>query len=131
MSCADCGLILAIDDDDAVRASLKFVLEVEGFAVEAYGSGEEMLSSPQMRRAACLLVDYHLPGIDGVALVSALRDRGVGCPAILMTTDPPAEARRRATDAGGTFIEKPLLGNALAETIRAAVARAAGPPPRP
>ncbi len=121
MPSTDSGVILAIDDDDAVRASLRFALEVEGFAVEDYRSGEDLLSAEVDRHADCVLVDYRLPGIDGMALVSALRARGIRCPAILMTTDPPAEARQRASDAGVTIIEKPLLGNVLTESIRAAV----------
>ena len=121
MPTADRDVILAIDDDDAVRASLRFALEVEGFAVEDYRSGEDLLSRPSERHPVCLLVDYWLPGIDGVALVHALRARGLDCPAILMTTNPNAGTRQRASDAGVTIIEKPLLGNALAEAVRAAV----------
>lgn len=121
MQKTDDGLVFAIDDDDAVRASLRFALEVEGFTVEDYRSGEDLLSAPDRGRPACLIVDYRLPGIDGMALVSALRARGVQCPAILTTTDPPAEAWRQASHAGVTVLEKPLFGDVLAESIRAAV----------
>lgn len=127
MQTADSDVILAIDDDDAVRASLRFALEIEGFAVGDYRSGEDLLSADVVRGAACLLVDYRLPGIDGVALVSELRARGICCPAILMTTNPTAEIRQRASNAGVTIVEKPLFGNGLAEAIQNAIGRAAVP----
>ena len=57
-----------------------------------------------------------------VDLVSALRGRGVGTPAILITTNPSVQLRRRADEAGLAIVEKPLLGNTLAEAIRSAVA---------
>ena len=130
MQKTDDGLVFAVDDDDAVRASLRFALEVEGFTVEDYRSGEDLLSAPVRGDPACLVIDYWLPGIDGMALVSALRARGIRCPAILMTTDPPAETWRQANDAGVKIVEKPLFGHVLAESIRAAVNAHAAPPRR-
>lgn len=112
-------IVLVIDDDSAVLASLKFALEIEGFAVEAFRSAEELLARQSALPSACLVVDYWLPGMDGVELVSRLRDSGVEIPAILITTDPPPHIRQRAAEAGLAIVEKPLLGNTLAEAIRA------------
>jgi FixJ family two-component response regulator len=114
-------VVLIIDDDAAVLASLKFVLELEGFAVEVFRSAEEMLERPPPPASACLVVDYRLPAMDGVELVSTLRSRGVATPAILITTNPPQTVRRRATEAGLAIVEKPLLGNTLGEAIRSAL----------
>lgn len=111
-------IILVIDDDPAVLASLKFALEIEGFAVEAFRSAEELLARQSALVSACLVVDYWLPGMDGVELVSRLRARGVETPAFLITTDPPPHIRHRAAEAGLAIVEKPLLGNTLAEAIR-------------
>lgn len=116
------GVVVAVDDDVAVLASLKFALEIEGFSVRGYRSAEDLLDGDVPAEPACLVVDLRLPGIDGLALVAALRARGVACPAILMTTDPAPQVRRRAAEAGMTIVEKPLLGNTLGETIRAVVA---------
>ncbi len=121
-STASGNVVVAIDDDVAVLASLKFALEIEGFAVEGYRSGEDLLAVSSPQNPACLIVDLKLPGIDGVDLVTELRARGVGCPAILITTAPPAMARRRAALAGLAIVEKPLLGNTLAEALHAALA---------
>jgi FixJ family two-component response regulator len=115
-------VVLVIDDDSAVLASLKFALEVEGFAVEVFRTAEELLARPALPASACLVVDYWLPAMDGVDLVSALRGRGVEAPAILITTNPSPQLRRRADEAGLAIVEKPLLGNTLAEAIRSAVA---------
>jgi len=114
-------VVLVIDDDAAVLASLKFALEIEGFAVEVFRSAEELLDRPLPDASACLVVDYRLPAMDGVDLVSTLRGRGVEVPAILITTNPSAKLRHRADEAGLAIVEKPLLGNTLAEAIRSAL----------
>jgi two-component system response regulator FixJ len=116
-------VVLVIDDDSDVRASLKFALEVDGFSVEAFRSAEDLLARALPGSAACLVVDYWLPGMDGVELVAKLRARGVETPAFLITTDPPPHIRQRATDAGLAIVEKPLLGNALAEAIRSTLSK--------
>lgn len=118
-------VVLVIDDDAAVLASLKFALEIEGFAVEVFRSAEELLHRPLPPASACLVVDYWLPAMDGVDLVSALRGLGIEAPAILMTSNPSPQLRRRAYEAGLAIVEKPLLGNTLAETIRTALASGA------
>jgi len=114
-------VVLIVDDDAAVRASLKFALEVEGFAVEMFRSAEELLASPVPASTACLVVDYRLPVMDGMELVAALRARGVATPAILITTNPPPKVRHRASEEGLAIVEKPLLGDTLAEAIRSAL----------
>lgn len=116
-------VVLVIDDDSDVRASLKFALEVDGFSVEAFRSAEELLARALPESVACLVVDYWLPGMDGVELVAKLRARGVETPAFLITTDPPPHIRQRATDTGLAIVEKPLLGNTLAEAIRSTLNR--------
>jgi FixJ family two-component response regulator len=115
--------VLVIDDDSDVLASLKFALEIDGFAVEVFRSAEDVLARPMPEEAACLVVDYWLPGLDGLDLVSALRVKGVDAPAFLITTDPPPHIRHRAEEAGVAIVEKPLLGNTLAELIRSTVER--------
>ena len=115
------GLIIVVDDDAAVCKSLKFALEVEGFIVRTYTSGEELLNEPACQSCRCFVIDQKLPGIDGVDLISRLRDRNVTVPAILITTHPSPIVRRRAASASIPIIEKPLLGSALLDSIRHAV----------
>lgn len=65
-----------------------------------------------------MIVDYNLPGINGLDLLRELDRRHVHLPAFLITSNPALHVRRRATDQGVAIIEKPLLGNQLAEAVR-------------
>ncbi len=115
-------LVVVVDDDPAVRNSLKFSLEIEGFAVRDYSSAKELLNEPNMPDAGCLVIDYNLPEMDGLEMLDRLRGRRVVAPAILITSHPNASVRQRAAEARVPIIEKPLLGNALMEGIRNAFA---------
>lgn len=110
--------IFLVDDDPAIRSSLIFALELEGFAVEAFRSGEEMLGEDRLPQDGCLVLDYRLPGIDGLALLAALRRRGVTLPAVVITSTPTRFIRAQVADAGAVIIEKPLLCDALTAAIR-------------
>ena len=117
------GKIVIIDDDPAVRNSLKFALEVEGFSVRAYQSGAELLKDTDIPDNGCLVVDYKLPEMNGLDLLVELRRRKVDLPAFLVTTHPNAAVRDRAARAGVPLIEKPLLNDMLFQGIRAALGR--------
>jgi len=58
--------LLILDDDSAVRASLKFCLEIEGFEVRAYSSAHELLNEDSLPASSCLVVDYHMPTMNGL-----------------------------------------------------------------
>lgn len=113
--------IVLVDDDPAVRASLQFSLELEGFEVQTFESGEALLEQEIMVQDGCLVLDYRLPGIDGLTLLARLRQRGVTLPAVFITTSPTRTVRARASDAGATLIEKPLLCDALTGAIRSLI----------
>ena len=119
------GLIIVVDDDAAVCKSLKFALEIEGFVVRTYPSGEALLNESAFLACRCFVIDQRLPGIDGVDLVAKLRDRNVTIPAILITTHPSPIVKRRAASAGVPIVEKPLLGSALLDGIRQAMTQPA------
>ena len=111
-------LLMLVDDDPAVLASLIFSLELEGFEVEAFASGETLVAQAKLADPACLVIDYRLPGIDGLSLLSLLRERGETCPAVIITSNPTRSVRQRTTDAGAVLIEKPLLSDGLTVAIR-------------
>ena len=111
-------LLVLVDDDPAVLASLQFSLELEGFEVEAFDSGESLVAQTQLANPACLVIDYRLPGIDGLSLLRVLRERGETCPAVIITSNPTRSVRQRTTDAGAVLIEKPLLSDCLTVAIR-------------
>ncbi len=117
-------MILIVDDDPAVRHSLQFSLEVEGFAVRAYSDAAALLDDSDLPRQGCLVIDYKLPDLSGLDLLSRLRGRDVALPAILITTNPSVSVRNRARSAGVPLVEKPLLNEDLFQCIRNALARA-------
>jgi two-component system, LuxR family, response regulator FixJ len=114
-------VVLVIDDDPAVRNSLKFALEIEGFSVRLYPTGAELLDEKDIPESGCLVADYHLPGMNGLDLLARLRERNIRLPAILITTHPSATIRNQAALAGVRLIEKPLLSDTLFQGIRAAL----------
>ena len=114
-------LVVVVDDDRAVRNSLKFSLEMEGYAVRTYSDGFELLNGPDLPPFACLVMDYNLPGLNGLEAIARLRERHAGVPAILITTHPSAAVVHRAREAHVSIIEKPLLEDALLKQIQAAV----------
>ncbi|MFG1464916.1 response regulator [Xanthobacter sp. DSM 24535] len=116
------NVVLLVDDDPAIRSSLKFALELEGFDVRTFAAPAEILSA-DLPLHGCIVVDYYLPGQDGLELLNQLKARHVSLPAILITTNPPANVRRRAFAAGVSIIEKPLLSNALSDAVHASLAR--------
>jgi FixJ family two-component response regulator len=113
--------IAVIDDDAAVRNSLKFSLEVDGYMVRAFADADEFLQLGDAANCQCLIVDQHMPRQTGLELVAALRRRGVATPVLLMSGRVTPALTRQAMDAGVPIIEKPFVGNSLIEFIRAAV----------
>jgi len=113
-------IIAVIDDDPAVCGSLKFALELEGFAVRTYHSGAELLHAGDLKDCNCFVIDQRMPGMTGMELVEVLRERLVLTPAILIISHANAALSARAQKAAVPIVEKPLLGNALVERIREA-----------
>jgi two-component system, LuxR family, response regulator FixJ len=112
------GPVLVVDDDAAVRQSLKFALEQEGFEVRLYDDGAQLLADAALPPVGCLVVDLTMPGMDGIALMDRLRERHVALPAILITTPGSPRLRERAVRAGFRLVlEKPLEDGALLEGI--------------
>ena len=114
-------IIAVIDDDAAVRNSLKFSLELDGFAVRTYADAAELLGSGHVNDLQCLIVDQEMPRMTGLELIAMLRAQGVKVPALLVSGNFTPAVTRQASVAGVPVIEKPFLGNKLIDTIRAAV----------
>jgi two-component system, LuxR family, response regulator FixJ len=120
--CNPTGPVILVDDDAAVRKSLKFSLEAEGLSVDVYANGADLLDAPAPPRNACLVIDYVMPELDGIELLRRLRARGILAPAILITPQASAELRERAARTGFCeVIEKPLEDTSFYDSIRAAL----------
>jgi two-component system response regulator FixJ len=113
------NIVFVVDDDLAVRESLKFALELEGLVLRLCGSGPELLRHPDLRQAGCLVMECKMPLMDGFEVLDILATRGAKLPVILLTSYATDAFRRRATASGAKFIlEKPLLNGSLVERIR-------------
>jgi FixJ family two-component response regulator len=111
------AILILVDDDTAVLSALKFAFEVEGFEVRAYRDAESLLGEPDFPGCGCMVLDYKLPGLNGLELLARIRARGVELPAVLITT-PTATVRAQAAAAHVALVEKPLLTSTLLDTVR-------------
>ena len=113
--------IVVVEDDSDLLHALRFSLELEGWPVVSYATAEALLAGEPLPDTGCLVLDHGLPGTSGLDLLSQLRARGTALPAIIITTNPSAQIRRRAAERGASIVEKPLLGGTLTEAIREAL----------
>ncbi len=119
------SVVLVVDDDAAVRDSLRFFLEQEGLELRLYPDGDALLKERNLPSEGCLVIDFYMLGMNGVDLVARLRNKGVELPAILITGAATPKMRTMAKRAGIlAVLEKPLQDSALLDNIRAALSGA-------
>lgn len=106
-----------IDNDEAVRDSLRMMLEAEGFPVRAWGSPLTFLTEASLDQACCLLVDVHMPEMNGLALLGRLRDEGKTIPVILMTGLVDRRIQQAAQQAGAPLLKKPFPPGQILKSI--------------
>ena len=110
--------ILLLEDDSGVRRSLQLLLQAQGFDVRAYAAGAPLLSDESADEAVCLIADYRMEDLDGIAVLLRLRAKNWAGPAILITAFSSQDLRERAISAGyAVVLEKPLRQHALVETV--------------
>lgn len=117
----DTDVILIVDDDPALRSSLAFILQIEGYPTRTFATGAELLDEPTLPSSGCLVIDQRLPDMAGLDLIARLRRRAIRLPAILVTTHPSRALQQRAAEEGIPIVEKPLLTGALFQRINAAL----------
>ncbi|MDR3534710.1 MAG: response regulator [Rhodopila sp.] len=109
--------VAVVDDDVAVRDSLKFLLETAGHTVTTYSSAAAFLDH-RGPRPACLVVDYHMPRMTGLELAAQLQQEGANIPLLLITGSvSPAIVANAARLGIGTVLEKPLNANDLLKFV--------------
>jgi FixJ family two-component response regulator len=117
------GPVIVVDDDDAVRNSLKFALELEGLSVHLFKGGAELLAEADLSRTGCFVIDYNMPGMSGIELVGKLRQRQIHSPAILIASRVTDDLNGLAARSGfRRVLEKPLHDSELLDSIHAALA---------
>lgn len=115
-------IVHVVDDDEAVRDSLDALLSCHGLDVRGYGSAAEFVAALPVDSSACLLLDMHMLGTDGLALARILRQRAPALPIIMITGRSDEALRRRAAEVGiRCLLDKPLDQTVLLAAIEAAV----------
>jgi FixJ family two-component response regulator len=114
--------IFIVDDDTAVRDSLKMLLRSVGQAVETFGSGQEFLDAYSEDRPGCLVLDIRMPGMSGLELQQKLNERHSIMPIIFITGHGDVPMAVEAMQAGAVdFIQKPFRDQDLIDRINQAL----------
>lgn len=115
--------IFLVDDDEAIRHSASFMLRHAGYAVKTYPDGISFLEQVSEENAGCILLDVRMPGMDGLAVQSALNLRGINMPVIILTGHGDVPVAVEAMKGGAIeFLEKPYEKKALVNAIENAFA---------
>jgi FixJ family two-component response regulator len=118
------SLISVVDDDESVRESLPDLLREFGFAARAFSSAEEFLSSGDVGRTQCLILDIMMPGMSGPDLQQELARRQQKIPIIFITATRSEPVRLRLLKQGAVdCLYKPFTDSALLDALNAALAK--------
>ena len=117
------SLIAVVDDEESVRKALHRLLRSAGFAVETFPSGAEFLLSVKDHEPSCVVLDLHMPQVNGFEVQAALACAGGRVPVVVITghDSPEAHARVMAQGARG-YLRKPVDDLMLLAAINAAIA---------
>jgi len=117
---SDCPTVFIVDDDQAVRESLQALFESYGFDVEGYRSGPAFLTQLPATGRGCVVLDMHLPEMNGLEILTRLRtEKGSNLPVVMITGRSDRPTRERLFAAGATrHFEKPLDSEELVATIQ-------------
>lgn len=133
MTCSACGApepcaptIYVVDDDEAMRHSLAFLLSSLGRSVETYPSAEAFLASWTSGHPGCLVLDVRMPGLSGLDLQAVLNDRGAALGIVFISGHGDIPMAVRAMRAGAIdFLEKPFNDQVLLDHVTVALRRSA------
>jgi two-component system response regulator FixJ len=115
-------VVHVIDDDDAVRESLTFLLKAAGLAVRTYENATAFLRDDPKAKSGCIVTDVRMPDISGLDLLHRLKELHVGLPVIVITGHGDVPLAVEAMKAGALdFLEKPFDDDALLTSVNAAL----------
>ena len=114
--------VLVVDDESAIRESLRMILEYEGYRVEEASNGSGALARVADRSPDAVLLDIKMPEMDGMAALRAFRERGYDMPVLMITGHGDVSTAVEATRTGAfDFFEKPLQRDRVLLSLRNAV----------
>lgn len=121
--------VFIVDDDEAMRRGLAFLVSSAGYEAKPLGSARAFLEQHQPSMRGCLLLDVRMPGMSGLELLDQMRARGITMPVIFVTAFGNIPMAVKAVKAGAyDFIEKPFEGADLLVRVRKALTRATRSP---
>jgi FixJ family two-component response regulator len=116
------SIVMIVDDDTSIRKSARRLMKSYGFAVETFASAEEFLGSDRLDKTSCLILDVHMPGMNGLELQQRLVASGSVIPIIFITAFADDSARSQALKAGAVgYLAKPFDDKELLNCINAAL----------
>jgi two-component system nitrogen regulation response regulator NtrX len=116
------GTVLVVDDESAIRESLRMVLEYEGFKVVEAANGDQALQQARRVQPDAVLLDIKMPELDGLQVLQLLRERGYEMPVIIVTGHGDISTAIEATKRGAyDFFEKPLQRDRVLLSLRNAL----------
>ncbi len=116
-------LLAVVDDDEDVRAALTRLIGSAGFAVESFASGGAFLRSVEDHKPACVVLDLHMPGMNGLDVQASLGATHAGLPVVVITGHDTPHSRARAAQLGAkAYLCKPVNDEALLAAISGAIA---------
>ncbi len=122
-------IVHVIDDDEAMRDSLSFLLDVQGLDARLYDSATTFLAALPNLEPGCIITDIRMPGLTGLELVQRLKDEKVDLPVIVITGHGDVSLAVDAMKAGVMdFLEKPFSDESLLSSVKDALARLASTP---
>jgi CheY-like chemotaxis protein len=118
-------VVAVLDDEPEMRKALRRLLTCRGFRVEEYERGEDLLAALDARPLDYLLLDLHIPGINGFEVLEAFRSRQIPVPVIVITAhDEPGTAERVRALGASAYLKKPVDRDALLSALAAATSSA-------
>jgi two-component system, LuxR family, response regulator FixJ len=115
--------VFVVDDDPAIRKSLRWLIESVGLQVQTHGSAQEFLDHYDPEAPGCVVLDVRMPGMSGLELQERLREQGAMIPVIVMTAYGDVPMAVRSMKAGALhFFEKPVSDQVLLDHIQRAIA---------
>lgn len=112
-------LVLVVDDEPDIRATVMAMLEIEGYRVAEAANGLDALDAVEQREPDVILLDMRMPGLDGWGFAREMRRRGHGTPIVVMTAARDA-ARWAAEIAASAFVAKPFGFDDLVTAVESA-----------